>query len=112
MKAGILFTLTWVKGGGGEMQANGNGNGWRNWILTVLLSVLVMLALFGTAQIQSKADKEELKCTEQRLKERDQELKTEFTEQMKINAAWMKSLSEKIDKTSETINQIKGKVEK
>ncbi|MBU0959749.1 MAG: hypothetical protein KKB31_07420 [Nanoarchaeota archaeon] len=87
-------------------MANGNNN-WKNWILTVLLGVLVSLTIFGTVVIQSKADKEELKCVEQRLVLRDQELKTQLKERIDINSRWMQTLSNKMDENQKLLMEIK-----
>jgi hypothetical protein len=61
-------------------MTNENGNGWKNWILTILLGVLVSVILFGTAQIQGKADKEELKALETRCEKRDDQLRADLKE--------------------------------
>ena len=83
-----------------------NGNGWRNWILTVLLGVLVSLTIFGTVTIQSKADKDELKFVEQRLVLRDQELKEQLIERSKTNAEWIKRLSDKMDDNNKLLIEL------
>jgi hypothetical protein len=94
-------------------ENDGNGVGWKKvgsvlMVVVPLLSLLLWMLFIGINEVNKKADRTELQYAEQKLIQRDHDLKQEFMEQISsTNAELIKITDRQVDQIR-LLNELVG----